>query len=271
MTRYLFTRPNQDDLVRFASANVVVVFDFDGTLAPLVDMPSRARIAARTRRLLTRAARLYPVVVISGRSLHDVLCRLDGIPLWDVAGNHGAEPWGSNAKVESLVQRWVPTIKRRLRRNPGVIVEDKRYSLAIHYRQALDKQRARRRIAQALHDISNFRVLGGRDAVNLIPRGSPHKGVALERARQLLACERAIYVGDDDTDEDAFGSAPRRRLLSIRVGRSQTSRARYHLKKQSEIDLLLHTLIAVRDSACRGRASYASARRISAAKTLGGV
>jgi trehalose 6-phosphate phosphatase len=270
MTSYLFATRNRSQVERFALSNTLLVFDFDGTLAPIVESPQDARISARTKRLLTRVARLYSVIVISGRSLHDVSGRLDGVPLWEVAGNHGAEPWGNNPRAAMLVQRWVPVIERRLCRTAGIVVEDKRYSVAIHYRKTFDKQRALRRIQRALGDIAGFRILGGKDAVNLIPRGSPNKGVVLERAGRMLKCDGAIYVGDDDTDEDAFGSAPRTRLLSIRVGRSQTSRAQYHLNTQAEIDRLLQTLIAFRDPAsCR--ASNASARRISSAKRLGVV
>ena len=60
-----------------------------------------------------------------------------------------------------------------------------------------------------------------------MPRGAPHKGIALERGRALLACETAIDIGDDKTDEDAFAAGRPGRLLPIRVGRKRGSRARY--------------------------------------------
>jgi trehalose-6-phosphatase len=55
-----------------------------------------------------------------------------------------------------------------------------------------------------------------------------------------------MYVGDDDTDEDAFASAPADRLLSIRVGSHGVTRARYRLRTQRDIDLLLQHLLHCR-------------------------
>ncbi|MGH2398946.1 MAG: trehalose-phosphatase, partial [bacterium] len=81
---------------------------------------------------------------------------------------------------------------------------------------------------------------------------APHKGIALERTRQLLVCDSAIYVGDDETDEDAFGAAGPERLLSIRVGATRMSSARYYLKTQHEIDSLLSVLVRLRPTRSTG-------------------
>ena len=89
-------------------------------------------------------------------------------------------------------------------------------------------------------------MIGGTEAFNLVPRGAPHKGEALERARRLLACDKAIYVGDDETDEDAFAAARSDRLLSVRIGNVRRSRATYRLKDQRQIDRFLRTLLALR-------------------------
>ena len=84
--------------------------------------------------------------------------------------------------------------------------------------------------------------------VNLLPKGAPTKGTALERACRLLVCDLALYVGDDETDEDVFGEFSPERLLSVRVGSSLASRALYCLKHQGEIDQLLRRLVALRAS-----------------------
>ena len=77
-------------------------------------------------------------------------------------------------------------------------------------------------------------------------RNGTDKGVALQRARRVLACDTAIYVGDDATDEDAFASAPPEQLLAIRVGASRASRARFYLHSQAEIDRFLQALLNAR-------------------------
>jgi trehalose 6-phosphate phosphatase len=90
------------------------------------------------------------------------------------------------------------------------------------------------------------RPLGGDQAVNLLLRNGPDKGVALQDARRSLGCETAIYVGDDETDEDAFASGAPGHRLGIRVGSTKASQARYRLKTQADIDSLLQTLLTLR-------------------------
>jgi trehalose 6-phosphate phosphatase len=172
--------------------------------------------------------------------------RVGGVPVWHVAGNHGLEPWGAEAKYHLKVRRWVAVLERRLAGQPGIEIENKTYSITIHYRRAPGVRQAKAAIARAVHDLRDARAIGGKRAVSLVPRGAPHKGAALERVRRLLACDTAVYVGDDDTDEDAFGAAGPQRLLAIRVGRRSTSTAPYFLSTQQEVDVLLQTLLELR-------------------------
>jgi trehalose 6-phosphate phosphatase len=233
-------------LSSFAQSNVLLAFDFDGTLAPIAARPSAARLRLSTRRLLARASTCYPCIVISGRSFDDISRCVNGIPLWHVVGNHGIEPWTQNERHAERIRAWVRRLREPVTRHAGVFLEDKRYSLTIHFRQARDKAAARRAIRTALGGITGARIVGGKQAVSLVPRDAVHKGTALERARRLVACDSVIYVGDDDTDEDAFAAGPTERLLPIRVGHTRCSRATHYLKGQGEIDALLRTLIALR-------------------------
>jgi trehalose-phosphatase len=139
----------------------------------------------------------------------------------------------------------VTNLRAQLERYPGLVVEDKKYSVTIHHGAVRDN-RVRQAIAAAVDALPNVRALAGRQAVNLLPRGGPHKGVALQRARIALACKAAIYIGDDDTDEDAFTSDDSDHLLAIRIGHSRTSSAHYYLKAQADIDALLWQLLTVR-------------------------
>ena len=235
-------------LEEFAATNVLVAFDFDGTLAPLVASPARARMRRTTMRLLRRLASLYPCIVISGRARADVLARLAGIPMRGVIGNHGAEPFEDSRRTPKRVARWTPLLEQRLSRFPGVRIEDKGLSMAVHYRQSREKERARAAIVQAAAELGAVRITGGAQVVNILPKGSPHKGVALERARERLGCATAIYVGDDETDEDVFGLKNPARLLSIRVGANPASGASHAIRCQAEVDELLRVLVGLRAS-----------------------
>lgn len=242
---YLFTRTNHDLLEVFAWSNVLLAFDYDGTLAPLVTEPHRATMRVSTRRLLRRASTLYPCVVISGRAQGDALGRLRGIEVCRVVGNHGAEPSREAKAIRRRVQQWLPVLTR-LSRRQGVIVEDKGFSVSVHYRQARERAAARRAILKLAQSLTDVRIIGGKLVVNFLVPDAPHKGLALERERAHFACDTVVYVGDDETDEDVFQLDRPGRLLSIRVGQKRSSAAPYYIRNQAEIDRLLETLIALR-------------------------
>ncbi|MGH9140915.1 MAG: trehalose-phosphatase [Vicinamibacterales bacterium] len=242
----ILAKSSRGVLADFAYSNVLLGFDFDGTLAPIVAQPSRARMRATTRRLLTRVAISYPCVVISGRTRGDLSNRLGRLPLWHLFGNHGLEPWAETKEALAQVRDWVRHLRRELDGHPGVVVQDKRYSVTVHYRHAPHPGRAHDVIVRVVAQLSNARVLEGDHAVNLLQRDGANKGEALQRSRQILACASAIYVGDDGVDEDAFGSGPAHELLAIRVCKENTSRARYYLRSQAHVDRLLRTLISMR-------------------------
>src|SRR5262245_22056428 len=69
-------------LAGFAHSNVLLAFDYDGTLAPIAPTPDAAQMRRDTRQLLTQVARLYPCIVISGRALDDLTRRFSRIPVW---------------------------------------------------------------------------------------------------------------------------------------------------------------------------------------------
>ncbi len=243
---YLFNRSNHDLLEMFAWSNVLLAFDYDGTLAPLVSAPERATMRASTRQLLGRASKLYPCVVISGRAQSDALGRLRGVEVCRVVGNHGAEPSPNGEATRRRVQQWLPVLKARLSRRQGVVIENKGFSLAVHYRRARERNSTRRVVLAAALSLKDVRIVGGKLVVNCLVPDAPHKGLALERERAHSACDTAIYVGDDETDEDVFQLDRPGQLLSIRVGRKRTSAAPYYIRNQAEIDRLLETLVAVR-------------------------
>jgi trehalose 6-phosphate phosphatase len=244
--RDVFSPAGRQALAWFAHTNVVVAFDYDGTLAPIVADRDAARVPERTRTLLTRVAALYPCVVISGRAQADALRRLRGVGLREVIGNHGLEPWRHSDGLAERVQRWLPRLAARLAPLEGVSIEDKLFSLAVHYRASPGKRIARAEILRAAGELDGVRVVGGKQVVNLVPAGAPHKGTALEASRLRLGCEAAIYAGDDDTDEDVFALPDRDHLLGIRVGQRRSSAAPYFVRSQRHIDRLLEGLVSFR-------------------------
>ena len=89
-------------------------------------------------------------------------------------------------------------------------------------------------------------MTGGKCVVNIVPAEAPHKGDALRLAMRRLRCRSAIYLGDDETDEDVFGLGIPRRVLGIRVGASRRSRAEYYVPGPESVDRFLALLLTAR-------------------------
>ena len=233
------------ELLDFVRPDTLVALDYDGTLAPIVERPAQAEMRPETRELLARLCRRFQVVILTGRSRTDVLRFLGGTGPLEVIGSHGLETFGATvARYGPRVAQWRVALAQRLGAAAGVAIEDKRLSLAVHFRQAPDPEAAQRSIEASVADLPGVRVIGGKKVINLVPIEAPDKGAALLAACERSGCARAIYVGDDDTDEDVFRLQQPQRILTIRVGRQPASAAAYYLDRQGDVDELLRILLA---------------------------
>ena len=243
--RYFLSAASHAVASNLAAHRTLCAFDFDGTLAPIVDRPERARMRARTRLLLGKLTKVYPCVVISGRARSDVRQKLSGSGVKNVLGNHGAESEKTDPR-RSETRGWRGALQAALAGLDGVWIEDKGLSLAVHYRNAPDKKQALRKIEAAAQGLDCVRLIGGKLVVNLTAFGAPNKGTALAAERDRLGCDWILYVGDDENDEDAFSLAGN--VVPVRIGRKQRSNARYYLRDQEEIDGLLARMALLRSN-----------------------
>ena len=226
-------------------------FDFDGTLARIVQDRHAAVLTQPIRDELHALAVVAPTAVISGRALADLRPRVDGIPA-HLVGNHGLEGLHTSAHVMhqalDCCRAWLKTVGKAMEvlTRAGVVVEDKTYSITFHYRQACSPQVAREAIFHTLATLTpSPRVVLGKAVVNAIPSGSLHKGSAMLELMHQLGSPAALYVGDDDTDEDVF-SLPDERIVTVRIGKKAASAAQLYLTRQSQIGLLLQYLTRAR-------------------------
>jgi trehalose 6-phosphate phosphatase len=232
-----------------AAEGTLIVLDFDGTLAPIVGDRRAAALPKRGRAVLARLAHLYPVAVLSGRAAPDVQARLEGAPVKWVVGSHGAE-WPGEERDHrawrSLVGTWRAALAPRLAAIDGVDLEEKPLSLAVHYRRARDERAAVSSIAQALTDLVGVSVVLGKKVVNLVPEGAGDKGTALRRLVGLAGAKRVLFIGDDVTDEAAFGASLDVPAVMVRVGRDPSSKAGAWLRRRTDVEVLLERLCALR-------------------------
>jgi trehalose 6-phosphate phosphatase len=245
--KHILAKPQQEILARFAWSNVLLGFDFDGTLAPIVESPSMAFMRPSTKKRMSTLAQHYPLAIVSGRAQADISERMQGVEARAIIGNHGLEPGSDMPRHQERCQRWKSLLQAQLASFQGVEIEDKTYSLAIHFRKSRERKIACKAIEEAVRSLGDgVRSIGGKLVVNLIPEGAPHKGLALKRLHESLRTDTALYIGDDTTDEDVFGFDEIQCLLCIRVGRSSTTQAPYYISSQDEIDDLLDALDTLR-------------------------
>ena len=232
--------------------------DFDGTLAPLASRPERARLTAAAKRLLARLAGRpdCEVAIVSGRELADLKARV-GVPGLHYAGNHGLEIDGPLARWShpraDEVRRAIRAVKSALgpevRREPGIIIEDKSLTLSIHYRLAQPGRREplRSRVASAVRRAARgMRLSFGHMVWEVRPRVRWNKGDALlDLARRLPGRPAIVMIGDDRTDEEAFRRLGRR-AISVRVGDADSTHAGFRLASPQEVLSLLERLARAR-------------------------
>jgi trehalose 6-phosphate phosphatase len=252
---WLFGDAGLAALRAFVDRATLLAFDLDGTLAPIVDTPSRARIPGPVRLGLVRLGALGPVAIVTGRACADARAHLGFTPR-HLVGNHGAEGLpGREASEGGFVRQcrdWDRQLRRLLpaRGNPGLVRENKGASISIHYRAAPDREAARLRILQAAGRLEPLaRRVPGDCVENLVPRDAPDKGLALVTLMEHAGYGRALFVGDDETDEDVFRRRDER-ILGIGVGDHAGTSARFRIRAQDEIGHLLEALV---DALERGR------------------
>jgi trehalose 6-phosphate phosphatase len=250
--KYVFSEPKT--IEKFSQPKTVLIFDYDGTLCKLYLKPGSAILLPETREILNQLVTLYPCAVLSGRGLKDLEKKVQGIPFQALVGNHGME--FSNSKLPaSLVKRvlkWKEQLEKALQ--DGTITPDniqlemKNITLSVHYRTSLNPKRADKEIRAFLDRLKGVRVVGGKFVYNLLPNVSKNKGTAVQTLAKKFRCERILYIGDDTTDEDVFELRKKSNLFDIRVEKSKKTKARYFLKKQEEVNVLLRRLIELRQS-----------------------
>lgn len=194
----------------------VVAVDFDGTLAPIVTLPEDARPAAGALDALRAlTARVAAVAVVTGRPAGEVVAigGLDAVPGVRVLGHYGLEEWYDGTLDSPDPLPAIDEARMRLRpmlaqAPPGVHVEDKRHSLAVHTRPAADAAGALGRLRPALERLAEelgLEAVPGRMVLELRPAGVD-KGVAVRRLLEEATAGAVLYVGDDLGDLAAFGA-----------------------------------------------------------------
>lgn len=251
--RYLFSDWDKFFFNIQKSPHVFLFFDYDGTLTPIVSTPEKARFPRNVKDLIRRLNNhpKFTIAIISGRSLKDIK-RMVGIKDLIYAGNHGLEIMEAqhkisrplDASVVSVLKKVRISLQRKLRRIKGARVEDKGYTLSVHYRLVKPGQRII--VKDIVKDTvrpyvlsKEVRISSGKMVLEVRPAVELDKGKTvlylLARKKRALP----VYIGDDVTDRDAF-RAIRGKGISIFVGRPKRGIvADYFLRSPKDVTTLL--------------------------------
>jgi len=240
------------------SEHVLLAFDYDGTLTPIVKKPELARLSLPIKNLLKDLSKnpFYTILIISGRPLKEIK-RFVGLKKIIYAGNHGLEIEGPKIKfINSSAKRAKPLIKnifkllsKELASIKGVLVENKGLTLSVHFRLVKAKK-ALRRLDKIFYHLLNpwrlkkkIRLTFGKKVYEVRPSVKWDKGKCLS----YLSAQKSLFkvnpltiaLGDDRTDEDMFKFI-KNRGISIFVGKPSTSSfARYYLCNVKELKKFL--------------------------------
>ena len=245
---YLFDRIGKI-LKRIRAAERIFFFlDYDGTLTPIVSHPEEAILPKKTRALLLAFKRnpRFPLAIVSGRSLKDIR-KFVGLKGIYYIGNHGLEIFAPKSGVRQLIPDEIVSELGRIRDRlnsylkdiDGVLMEDKEYILTIHYRN-VDAKCVPPILMALKQEIKGSKIplcLGyGKMVFEIRPKSAVNKGTAVLELLNQVDQDGVLplYIGDDQTDEDAF-KVLKRRGITIFVGLSGNSSAQYYVNDPFEV------------------------------------
>jgi trehalose 6-phosphate phosphatase len=233
---------------RLISSRMIALFlDFDGALAPIAPHPGLVQVDPRLRRTLAALARnpRLRVWVISARRRSDIRARLRA-PALRHLGLYGQERGFPPNRPSSLIARVKQALAATLPPHPAVWIEDKQYTIAVHYRCAPDPvcRTVAERVQRAVEPWRDrVGIAPGKCVWEVAPHGLADKGAAVRRELAALPSRALpLFVGDDLSDEAGFAALPR--AIGIRVGEPGRTRAQYRLDGSEQVHQFLERLRA---------------------------
>jgi len=247
---------NMDRLTQMMAGKKLAVFlDYDGTLTPIVMRPEDAVLSSSMKEVVQELAYLYPVSVISGRDRRDVK-KLVGLDEIYYAGSHGFDIKGPDFEYEHgkeflpVIEEAENYLKQKTESIKGSLVERKKFSLAVHFRQVEEREvhKVEKAVQKAAQKFTRLQLSSGKKVFELRPQVDWDKGKALLWLLKKMGLDKKnilpLYIGDDTTDEDAF-KVLSSRGIGIVVGEdSRLTSAQFRLKDPDQVKVFFEHLIS---------------------------
>ena len=241
----------------FKGKQIVFFFDYDGTLTPIVARPELAVISEDMKKVVERIIAEYTTAIVSGRSREDVE-QLLGIKGLIYAGNHGFDIVGPDVSMiypgakehMPLIKKITEDLTKRLGSIPGVLIEKKKFSLAVHYRLVDEKAfpEIKEVVEATVQGNDKLRILHGKKVFEIMPAIEWDKGKAVRWIMNVLGLSwettSVIYVGDDTTDEDVFRILRTRGTGILVTNENNPSFADFSVKSPEKVKELLDKILS---------------------------
>ena len=245
---------------RLAGApRTLLLFDYDGTLTPIVARSEDAVLSGETRGSLLELAGMdrFIVGVVSGRGLADLEAMV-AVPGLVYAGNHGLEMRGGGMDFvhpeapafEEPLAEVARLLERELRDVSGVVVNNKRLTLTVHYRNTPDPYGASvdgivvAAVAPYVRS-GRMKITRGKKVVEVRPNLDWGKGNAVRKIRDGCGDNPVpVFFGDDQTDEEGFAAVQDLGGIAVFVGQERDNTvALHHLDSPAEVGQALALLV----------------------------
>lgn len=248
-----------------AREKIFLIFDYDGTLTPIVDTPDKAVLDTKTRTMIESLAKQpnLKIAIVSGRSIKDLQV-LSGIKSQEIiiSGSHGGEVLYqeqynviSNVPKVAQLDDFKIFVKKALNNFGGIIFEEKPFSFSIHYRLAKENDVGliKQLIIEQFERMElnkHFKIQPGKKVIEIIPE-SFNKGKTVKSILKMFPQYFYVYFGDDLTDISAFNVV--KQIGGMPLGIKDQERSFENVVDQA---LTHQELLVLLEKICEGTTCY---------------
>lgn len=219
-----------------------LILDFDGTVVEIASSPDAVEVSEGLRQLLLRLKDRLDgrVAILTGRPLEQIDRLIHPLRL-PVSGSHGFETRHADGEHQrpgrpQALDSAIAGLRTLEEAHPGVLVEEKPFGVAVHYRQAADAEDQVREAAERMAEATGLELQPGKMVLELkAPGGNKAEGLKLLMAAAPFHGTRPVVLGDDLTDEPAFEAAKQLGGAGIFVGDSRPTKAGFRLRNVDEV------------------------------------
>jgi trehalose-phosphatase len=237
---------------------LVFFLDYDGTLTPIVERPELAVMSQEMRRVVKYLSEKYTTAIVSGRG-RDVVENFVKIPGLFYAGSHGFDIKGPQMSLIQpaaretigLILEIIEKLKKEIGDIEGVIIEDKKFSVGVHYRLASENSlpSIKKSLDNIISQYNQLRMMSGKKVFEILPAFPWNKGKAvcwiMEALKVTWKDSTIVYIGDDTTDEDAFAMIRSRGVGILVAQEPKASAADFLLETPEEVKKFFEKIIAI--------------------------